>query len=140
MTNREKFREVFNKDIHWSRALKPQILALKSAHIDGIDCMEEWLNSEYAERSEKMTIELSEYVIDAIADAVVKKMQKPCSCEYYDAENQTCRRSEVPIEPVLDKIRAEIDSAKMPKNRMSFFRDGIECALEIIDKYKAEKQ
>ena len=45
-----------------------------------------------------MTIELSEYVIDAIADAVVKKMQKPCSCEYYDAENQTCRRSEVPSE------------------------------------------
>ncbi len=45
-----------------------------------------------------MTIELSEYVIDAIADAVVKKMQKPCACEYYDAENQTCRRSEVPSE------------------------------------------
>ena len=129
-----------------------------------------------------MTIELSEYVIDAIADAVVNKMQKPCSCEYYDAENQTCRRSEVPQEPcddaisgrmtreeaiehlknmaehsypneeylmaikaleqepILDKIRAEIDGAKMPKNRMSFFRDGIECALEIIDKYKAEKQ
>ncbi len=49
MTNREKFREVFNKDIYWSRALEPQILALKSAHIDGIDCMEEWLNSEYTE-------------------------------------------------------------------------------------------
>ena len=39
-------------------------------------------------------------------------------------------------EKVLDKIRAEIDSAKMPKNRMSFFRDGIDCALQIIDKYK----
>jgi len=49
MTNREKFREVFNKDIHWSSALEPQILALKSAHIDGIACMEEWLNSEYTE-------------------------------------------------------------------------------------------
>jgi hypothetical protein len=45
-----------------------------------------------------LTIELSEYVIDAIADAVVKKMQKPCACEYYDAENETCRRSEVPSE------------------------------------------
>ena len=45
-----------------------------------------------------MTIELSEYVIEAIADAVDKKQQKPCSCEYYDAENQTCRRSEVPSE------------------------------------------
>ena len=47
MTNREKFKEIFNKDIYWSRAIEPQILALKSAHIDGIDCMEEWLNSEY---------------------------------------------------------------------------------------------
>lgn len=35
----------------------------------------------------------------------------------------------------MDKIRAEIDSAEMPKNRMSFFRDGIDCALRIIDKY-----
>lgn len=40
---------------------------------------------------------------------------------------------------VLDKIRAEIDDAKMPKNRMSFFRDGINCALEIIDKYRGVK-
>ena len=46
----------------------------------------------------EITLELSEHVIDAIADAVVKKMQKLCSCEYYDAENQTCRRSEVPSE------------------------------------------
>lgn len=45
-------------------------------------------------------------------------------------------------EPILDKIYAEIDSAKMPKNRMSFFRDGIDCALQIIDKYrdKAESE
>ncbi len=85
-----------------------------------------------------MTIELSEYVIDAIANAVVKKMQEPC--DYYDADNKTCRRSEVPKEPDLDKIRAEIDGAKMPKNRMSFFRDGIECALQIIDKYRAESE
>ena len=40
----------------------------------------------------------------------------------------------------LDKIRAEIDSAKIPKNQMSFFRDGINCALQIIDKYKAESE
>ena len=44
-----------------------------------------------------------------------------------------------PKTDVLDKIRAEIDSAKMPKNRMSFFRDGIDTALEIIDKYKVRK-
>lgn len=40
----------------------------------------------------------------------------------------------------IDKIRAEIDGAKMPKNQMSFFRDGIDCALRIIDKYKAESE
>lgn len=40
---------------------------------------------------------------------------------------------------LLDEIRAEIDGAKMPKNRMSFFRDGIDCALQIIDKYKASE-
>lgn len=38
----------------------------------------------------------------------------------------------------LDKIRAEIDGAKVPKNQMSFFRDGINYALHIIDKYRNE--
>ena len=46
--------------------------------------------------------------------------------------------SGTPLDAVLDEIRAEIDSAEIPKNRMSFFRDGINCALQIIDKYKAE--
>jgi hypothetical protein len=45
-----------------------------------------------------------------------------------------------PYNEVLDKIRAEIDGAKLPKNRMSFFRDGINCALEIIDKYRTESE
>ena len=40
---------------------------------------------------------------------------------------------------VLDEIRAEIDGAEMPKNRMCFFRDGIDCALRIIDKYNGGK-
>jgi len=59
-----------------------------------------------------MTIELSKYVIDAIADAVVKKMQ----------------------EPVLDKIRAEIDNA---------LSDGMihkKTVLGIIDKYRTESE
>ena len=43
-------------------------------------------------------------------------------------------------ESILDKIRAEIDDAKPPKNQMSFFRDGINCALRIIDKYRAESE
>ena len=40
----------------------------------------------------------------------------------------------------LNKIRAEIDNAKLPTNQMSFFRDGINYALQIIDKYKAESE
>ena len=49
MTNREKSKKIFGKEIHWSRSIVPQILALKSAYIDDIDCMEEWLNMEYEE-------------------------------------------------------------------------------------------
>ena len=45
-----------------------------------------------------------------------------------------------PKTDVLDKIRAEINGAKIPKNQMSFFRDGIDCALQIIDKYKSESE
>jgi len=47
---------------------------------------------------------------------------------------------EIEQESILEKIRDEIDSAKMPKNRMSFFRDGIDCALQIIDKYRGESE
>ena len=43
-----------------------------------------------------MTIELSEYVIDAIADAIVKKMQEPC-------EDAISRQA------VLDIIKFEYD-------------------------------
>jgi hypothetical protein len=40
----------------------------------------------------------------------------------------------------ISKIRSEIDSAKMPKTRMSSFYDGINTALDIIDKYKTESK
>lgn len=56
MTNREVFKTVFNKDICWSKALEPQILALRSAHISGVDCMEEWLNAKY-ERNKVMSLD-----------------------------------------------------------------------------------
>ncbi len=64
-----------------------------------------------------MTIELSEYVIDAIADAVVKKME----------------------ESIIDKIRAEI----MDFEEELFHRPNTDYAdyaavrhcVEIIDKY-----
>lgn len=80
MTNAKKFEEVFNKAIHCSKALEPQMLALRSAHIDGVDCMEEWLNSEYINKSE---------------DKEVKEKQTP---EDYKRELLMHKLSEMPDE------------------------------------------
>lgn len=71
-----------------------------------------------------MTIELSEYVIDAIADAVVKKMQE--------------KKTEA-----LNKIRAEIMklddiNPDYPMDRtIHINRNEV---LQIIDKYRADRQ
>lgn len=63
-----------------------------------------------------MTIELSEYVIDAIANAIVKKMQ----------------------EPILDKIYADIQKLRGCSCSCS---DGIIDDVEdIIDKYRESKE
>lgn len=64
----------------------------------------------------------------------VKFNEIECSSELQEAISTAFKALEQ--EPILDKIRVEIDGAKMPKNRMCFFRDGIDCALQIIDKYK----
>ena len=53
-------------------------------------------------------------------------------CENHGTSSRTC------LDCILGKIRAEIDGAELPKNRMSFFRDGINCALQIIDKHRKE--
>lgn len=62
-----------------------------------------------------MTIELSKYVIDAIADAVVKKMQ----------------------EPILNKIRAEVMS--LTDGCTPELIRNVDV-LEIIDKYRTESE
>lgn len=73
-------------------------------------------------------------VIPQHAEAEIQKMQEMEQAEIQKAY-ELGKEDKI---DVLDKIRAEIDGAKMPKNRMCFFRDGIEYALEIIDKYRAE--
>lgn len=83
MTNREKFKDVFGKDIKWSNAIEPQILALKSAHIDGIDCMEEWLNAEYKESTTKKDLPHCQHTDAEIAKSFIEdveavKDQLPC--------------------------------------------------------------
>jgi len=45
-------------------------------------------------------------------------------------------QEETEIDDVLADIREQIHNAKVPKNQMSFFRDGINYALNIIDKYR----
>jgi len=69
-----------------------------------------------------------------IPDEVVKSVKMSTWCGSSVAEKMIANG--IP----LDDLRAEIDSAKMPKNRMSFFHDGIDTALEIIDKYTAESE
>lgn len=69
-----------------------------------------------------------------IPDEVVKSVKMGTWCGSSVAEKMIANG--IP----LDDLRAEIDSAKMPKNRMSFFRDGINTALEIIDKYTEESE
>lgn len=69
-------------------------------------------------------------------------------CKEYDTEKHCCprfnkvirRTMNERINNVLDEIWKEIDSAELPKNRMSFFRDGINCALQIIDKHRVESE
>lgn len=64
------------------------------------------------------TIELSEYVIDAIADAVVKKMQEPI------------------LDKVLEDIKTEIEECwQMYEDRF----DVGDC-LDIIDKHISGKE
>ena len=65
-----------------------------------------------------MTIELSEHVIDAIADAVVKKMQQPKVCD-------------------IDAIRAEIEALKVHGiDDVSISNNyAIDKVLQIIDRY-----
>ena len=65
-----------------------------------------------------ITIELSEYVIDAIADAVVKKMQRTTT-------------------ETLDKIRAEIAALDDVDYDYDRYYKAVTDVLEIIDKYKA---
>ena len=58
------------------------------------------------------------------------------SNEYLDIAMEKAIKKEV--NAVLDKIRAEIDKWHHLTDKA--FNDGIDTALEIIDKYKAESE
>lgn len=90
-----------------------------------------------------MTIELSEYVIDAIADAVVKKMSEPFINKPCVSEG-VCHEDKV---KVLEKIRTEIENVT-PKAKFQTGKTSVdvqmmipqEKVLQIIDKYMAESE
>lgn len=58
MTNKEKFKDVFgvelgeSLDFDTSCSYIPQIVALRSMYIKGVDCICEWLNAEYTDSVE----------------------------------------------------------------------------------------
>lgn len=113
MTNREKFKEVFGKDIKWSEAIEPQMLALKSAQINGIDCMEEWLNAEYKEPTTKndLGVDWESYKdIDgnSLDDLILEVLQNNFDCGntygYKVADEIIGLLPSTPQEPILDKI------------------------------------
>lgn len=116
-----------------------------------------------------MTIELSEYVIDAIADAIVKKMQVPTEEEkallqkwhdnrgisMKDFEDAMDALEQEPKTDVLDKIRAEIETKygqcdiceyfenyDYEENDISEYRPigNVADILQIIDKHRAESE
>ena len=72
MTNAEKFEEVFDRELEESRMLSMpssfnQIIALRSFQIVGVDCADEWKESEYQGEPviplsviEKITTEIEE--------------------------------------------------------------------------------
>jgi hypothetical protein len=70
-----------------------------------------------------MTIELSEYVIDAIADAVVKKMQN------LDGKAD-----------VLGKIRAEIEDLNDADYDFEGYYKAVTDVLQIIDRHRTDRQ
>ena len=76
----------------------------------------------------------------------MKQEQEPCDkcevgnpCLYckHEFETQESEDRELEQEPVLDKIRAEIEQ-NADRLKDSLYGDGLRHALEIIDKYRAE--
>ena len=78
-------------------------------------------------------------------EEAIDRLKKPFNdnpSTYYEALNVAIKALEQ--EPILDKIRAEIDKARfidkdtrICKNALA---SGLEVAMQIIDKYKAESE
>lgn len=137
-------REELRNYVETQRSLNNLPYHVYTTLIDGIDMLEQELSRDMEEIKE---------VINCDADAETKcKMisniltTKP---HYFEEPfiNKPCVSSEVcehDKQKVLDKIRAEIDKARfidkdtrIVKNALA---SGLEVAMQIIDKYKAESE
>lgn len=95
MTNREKFRQVFGIDVKWSEALSPQIPALRSIQLSGVDCAEEWLNRRYVTQmnadTDALCDTLSDFNLDdiyAAIDILANGATKIDSHDHYSKEEE----------------------------------------------------
>lgn len=103
MTNREKFKKIFGKKIHWSKSIEPQMLALKSAHIDGVDCMEEWLNEPYREINNIDYLQGAKEAFTIILNSYKNEEQLP-SNELIAMNAYACKMTIIDIDNRIDHI------------------------------------
>lgn len=142
MTNREKFFEVFNKNIFWSSALNPQILALRSAHIEGIDCMEEWLNSEYVNpQDRKQGKNIDRYTLGQNAWIITSAEKEEEKAKIY-ADNTILCEIKDPADRVicLQVITEETKTAViMDTEQARTIRKALKMQIKAIKEHKKDK-
>lgn len=102
---------------------------------------------------DKFVIELGEVIKGYGNDPTVQDPFKfSCDYKFYEIEGvaiceksfKKMKRLEDEVNAVLDKIRAEIDKARFidkdTRHCKNALASGLEVAMEIIDKYKAESE
>ena len=59
---------------------------------------------------------------------------------YLDIDDYKVIAKVLAQEPILDKIRAEIEQEYLAEGHLSDYWDAIDKCLQIVDKYKAESE
>ena len=116
MTNGEKFKEVFGRDLEESRMLSMpssfnQIIALKSFQIEGVDCADEWKESEYQGEPTKTDLISKEEALELFPLILSGELLSIGTVREQLRKLQTVEA--VPLS-VIEKIKAEIDKHKLP--------------------------
>ncbi len=138
MTNIEKLRECFPNTIFIYRKEGDRTTALM--------CSDEWLESEYIAPDNRKCGTCKHHVIEVeVGDG--KPPRHTSGCELWECKFE-------PKEPILDKIRAEIETKYGQCDICEYFEDydyeendiseyrpigNIADILQIIDRYRAER-